>query len=39
MMITDAIVINAVTRWNAPMPLSTSLLEPRRAPAIEAPAA
>ena len=36
---TDATVISAVTIWNAPMPLSTSFLEPRRAPATETPAA
>ena len=36
---TDAITISAVTMWNAPMPLSMSRREPRRAPATDTAAA
>ena len=38
-MSTDAITISAVTMWNAPMPLSTSRRDPRRAPATDTAAA
>jgi hypothetical protein len=36
---TDAMTISAVTMWNAPMPLSMSRRDARRAPATDAAAA
>ncbi len=38
-MSTEASTMSAVTMWNAPMPLSISRCDPRRAPATDTPTA